>query len=103
MSRTIHLYNENILTNPLNSEFCDAITIDEGIVRAQSVLAIDLQGAFPGFIDSHMHLVHSSSAMGDVVVLDQNPLHCDWNLKMPSVTMTIQAGNIVHKKDACFE
>ncbi|MBT4530157.1 MAG: amidohydrolase family protein [Phycisphaerae bacterium] len=42
-------------------------------------------------------------AMGDVVVLDKNPLNCDWKKEKPSVTMTIQAGNVVFTKDGSSE
>lgn len=38
-------------------------------------------------------------SFGDVVVLDKNPLTCNWNEEAPSVTMTIQSGKIVYSKE----
>ncbi|HIN09808.1 MAG TPA: hypothetical protein EYM64_04450 [Phycisphaerales bacterium] len=36
---------------------------------------------------------------GDVVVLDRNPLECDWKKQPPSVIMTILGGKVLHERD----
>jgi predicted amidohydrolase YtcJ len=36
---------------------------------------------------------------GDVVVLDRNPLECDWKKQSPSVIMTILGGKVLYGRD----
>ena len=36
---------------------------------------------------------------GDVVILDRHPFNCDWKKYLPSVIMTIVAGNLVYQRD----
>lgn len=36
---------------------------------------------------------------GDVVILDRNPLICDWNMNIPSVIMTILGGKLVYQRE----
>lgn len=74
MSRTIHLSNGIIITNPVSGAFCSSLTITDGIVTAHdstlpdNAESIDLQHcvAVPGFIDSHLHLVLGATGLGDV-------------------------------------
>lgn len=72
MSTTIHLYNGNILRDPVNGTFTTDLTISNGIVvdtkahGQEEAIQIDLSGstAIPGLIDSHMHLIYCSTGLG---------------------------------------
>ncbi len=74
MSRTLHLSNGIIITDPFLGQYCHSLTVSDGIVRAIDIPApeqakcIDLQGqcAVPGFVDSHLHLVLGATGSGDV-------------------------------------
>jgi len=77
MSRTVHLYNGIIVTDFQSEQLTDQLTVVDGIVAHQNVLLdndtirINLKGkcAIPGFVDSHIHLIHGASGQ------DQLKLH----------------------------
>ncbi len=78
MSRTIHLRNGIIVTNPLNGSTCHSLTIQDGFVVRQNesapreAIQIDLAGNFalPGLVDSHLHLTLAAKGLDDVDLSD---------------------------------
>jgi hypothetical protein len=83
-----------IAPNPLESmriAIKQGLTPEEALIASTAFAAQSLRSTKAG----HLKL----GAYGDIVVLDKNPLDCDWIEAPPSVTMTIQNGTIVYSKD----
>jgi len=78
-----------------------AIAISQGLSPAEALEASTYHGAKSLRCSSAGHL--EIGAYGDVAILDKNPLTADWHNCTPSVTMTIQNGVIVYKKETQHE
>jgi hypothetical protein len=74
-----------------------SVAIGQGLTPMESLIASTANAAlsihFPksGMLEIGSH--------GDLVILDKDPLNCDWKECSPSVTMTILDGNIVYEKE----
>lgn len=74
-----------------------AIAINEGVTAREALVASTIHAAqsLQSKHAGHLEL----GAFGDITIVDQDPIQCNWQETVPSVTMTIQAGKIVFKKE----
>jgi len=74
-----------------------SIAFEQGMTPQEALVASTRNGARSLRSNLAGHL--ETGAYGDLAILTHNPLNCDWNNVLPSVTMTIQEGQIVYTKD----
>ena len=74
-----------------------AIAISQGVTAREALVASTINAAQSLQSKHAGHL--RIGAFGDIAILDQDPIQCNWRKTVPSVTMTIQAGKIVFKKE----
>ena len=74
-----------------------SVAIQQGVTPQEALVASTRNGArsLQTSLAGHLEI----GAYGDVAVLDLNPYSCDWINMIPSVTMTIQNGQIVYTKE----
>jgi hypothetical protein len=73
-----------------------AIAIGCGLTPSEALIASTTHAALSLRSEKAGNL--GIGSYGDVVVLDQDPLKCDWKVDQPSVTMTILDGRIVYRR-----